>query len=55
MPPGDNWRRPACNRNHLYGLILLHDGGYWKAYGNKEGYRIVDEALRKYHFDEHTA
>jgi hypothetical protein len=35
------------------GLILLHDSGYWKAYGNPEGYRLVDDALRKYHFDEH--
>jgi len=37
---------------HLYGLILLHDCGYWKSYGNPDAYEAVDEALIKYHFDE---
>ncbi|MBI4024952.1 MAG: hypothetical protein HY360_08215 [Verrucomicrobia bacterium] len=36
---------------HLYGLILLHDGGYWRAYGNPDAYKAVDEALAKHHFD----
>jgi len=37
---------------HLYGLILLHDSGLWKSYGNPEAYQAVDAALAKYHFDE---
>ena len=37
---------------HLYGLILLHDAGYWRSYGNPEAYKAVDAALAKYHFDE---
>jgi hypothetical protein len=50
----EDWKRLGVQPvTQLYGLILLHDSGYWKNYGNKEGYRLVDEALRKYHFDEH--
>lgn len=37
---------------HLYGLILLHDSTYWKAYGIQKGYEMVDAALAKYSFDE---
>ena len=49
----EDWKRLGVQPvTHLYGLILLHDSGYWKAYGNPEGYKMVDEALMKYHFDE---
>jgi hypothetical protein len=37
---------------HLYGLILLHDSTYWKAYGIPQGYAMVDAALTKYLFDD---
>jgi hypothetical protein len=37
---------------HLYGLILLHDSGYWKSYGYPEAWKAVDAALLKYHFDD---
>jgi len=37
---------------HLYGLILLHDSGYWKNYGNPDAYQAVEAALLRYHFDE---
>ncbi|MBI2191372.1 MAG: hypothetical protein HYU36_05255 [Planctomycetes bacterium] len=49
----EDWKRLGVQPvTHLYGLILLHDGGYWKAYGNPQGYERVDGALRKYSFDE---
>ncbi|MBM4033609.1 MAG: hypothetical protein FJ291_17740 [Planctomycetes bacterium] len=48
----EDWKRLGIQPvTHLYGLILLHDSTYWKAYGIKEGYDRVDDALRKYHFD----
>ena len=49
----EDWKRLGAQPvTHLYGLILLHDSGYWKAWGLKEGYRMVDEALRKCSFDD---
>jgi len=36
--------------DHLYGLILLHDSTYWKAYGI--GYERIDSALCKYSYDD---
>ena len=49
----EDWKRLGTQPvTHLYGLILLHDSTYWRAYGIKEGYAMVDEALRKYNFDE---
>ena len=49
----EDWKRLVAQPvTHLYGLILLHDSGYWKAWGLKEGYRMVDEALRKCSFDD---
>ena len=49
----EDWKRLGTQPvTHLYGLILLHDSGYWKAYGLKEGYEMVDQALRKYSFDD---
>lgn len=49
----EDWGRLGVQPvTHFYGLVLLHDSTYWKAYGNPEGYRLVDEALRKYQFDD---
>lgn len=49
----EDWKRLGVQPvTHLYGLILLHDSGYWKAYGNPAGYKLVDDALRKYQFDD---
>ena len=51
-----DWKRLGIQPvTHLYGLILLHDSAYWKAYGIPEGYSRVDDALRKYHFDDRYA
>jgi len=47
----EDWKRLGTQPcDHLYGLILLHDSGYWKAYGI--GYERIDAALRKYAFDD---
>lgn len=49
----EDWKRLGTQPvTHLYGLILLHDSTYWKAYGIPEGYKMVDDALAKYHFDD---
>jgi hypothetical protein len=36
--------------DHLFGLVLLHDSGYWMAYGR--GYEHTVEVLRRCAFDE---
>lgn len=49
----EDWKRLGVQPvTQLYGLILLHDSTYWKAYGIPEGYKMVDAALAKYHFDD---
>jgi len=49
----EDWKRLGVQPvTHLYGLILLHDSTYWKAYGLKEGYDMVDGVLARVHFDD---
>jgi hypothetical protein len=47
----EDWGRLGTQPcDHLYGLILLHDSTYWRAYGI--GYERINEVLRRYHYDE---
>lgn len=49
----DDWKRLGPRPTlHFYGLILLHDSGFWHAYGHVDAYRMVNAALIKYNFDE---
>lgn len=36
----------------IYGLVLLHDSVLWHAAGNQLAYKVMNDALMKYNFDD---